>query len=69
MATALLLTENAVQNYVRLTPEFAHQAEVQGRRLQASLSGQSIENIEEVPLLDEMGRKAQEKLLLAQVGT
>ncbi|MHB1231473.1 MAG: hybrid sensor histidine kinase/response regulator [Burkholderiales bacterium] len=69
MATALLLTENAVQNYARLTPEFAHQAEVQGRRLQASLSGQSIENIEEVPLLDEMGRKAQEKLLLAQVGT
>ena len=69
MATALLLTENAAQNYARLTPEFAHQAEVQGRRLQASLSGQSIESIEEVPLLDEMGRKAQEKLLLAQVGT
>ncbi len=69
MATALLLTENALQNYARLTPEFAHQAEVQGRRLQASLAGQSTEDIEEIPLLDEIGRKAQEKLLLAQIGT
>ena len=69
MATALLLTESAIQNYARLTPEFAHQAEVQGRRLQASLAGQSTADIEEVPLLDEMGRKAQEKLLLAQIGT
>jgi chemosensory pili system protein ChpA (sensor histidine kinase/response regulator) len=69
MATALLLTESAAQNFARLTPEFAHQAEVQGRRLQASLSGESIDDIEEVPLLDEMGRKAQEKLLLNQVGT
>ena len=69
MATALLLTESAIQNYARLTPEFAHHAEVQGRRLQASLSGLSTADIEEVPLLDEMGRKAQEKLLLAQIGT
>jgi len=69
MATALLLTENALQNYVRLTPEFSHQAEVQGRRLQASLAGESTADIEQVPLLDEIGRKAQEKLLLAQVGT
>ena len=69
MATALLLTENAIQNYARLTPEFAHQAEVQGRRLQASLAGESTADIEQVPLLDEIGRKAQEKLLLAQIGT
>jgi len=69
MATALLLSESALQNYARLTPEFAHQAEVQGRRLQASLAGESTADIEEVPLLDEIGRKAQEKLLLAQIGT
>ena len=69
MATALLLTENAIQNFVRLTPEFAHHAAIQGHRLQASLTGQSTDGIEEVPLLDEMGRKAQEKLLLAQIGT
>ncbi|MDP1681242.1 MAG: Hpt domain-containing protein [Burkholderiales bacterium] len=69
MATALMLTENAVANYARLTPEFARQADVQGRRLQASLLGQSTDDIEQVPLLDEISRKAQEKLLLNQVGT
>ena len=69
MATALLLAESAIQNFARLTPEFAHHAMVQGLRLQASLAGESTEAIEEVPLLDEMGRKAQEKLLLAQIGT
>ncbi len=69
MATALLLIESAAQNFARLTPEFAHHAEVQGRRLSAVLNGQSTADIEEVPLLDEMGRKAQEKLLLTQVGT
>ncbi len=69
MATALMLTESATQNFARLTPEFAHQAEVQGRRLQASLAGESTTDIEDAPLLDEIGRKAQEKLLLAQIGT
>ena len=69
MATALMLTESAAQNFARLTPEFAHQAEVQGRRLQASLAGESTTDIEDAPLLDEIGRKAQEKLLLAQIGT
>ncbi len=69
MATALLLTESAIQNFARLTPEFAHHAVVQGNRLQASLAGQPTDDIEQVPLLDEMGRKAQEKLLLAQIGT
>ena len=69
MATALMLTENAVENYARLTPEFARQADVQGRRLQASLLGQSTDDIEQVPLLDEISRKAQDRLLLNQVGT
>ena len=69
MATALMLTENAVENYARLTPEFTRQAQVQGRRLQASLLGQPTDDIEQVPLLDEISRKAQEKLLLHQVGT
>ena len=69
MATALMLTENAVENYARLTPEFVRQADVQGRRLQASLLGLSTDDIEQVPLLDEISRKAQDKLLLNQVGT
>lgn len=67
-ATALLLLESALENYARLTPEFAQQAEVQGGRLQASLSGEAEGTAAPaIPLLDEFGRKAQEKLLLAQV--
>ncbi len=69
MATALLLAENAVEHFARLTDEFDHQAAVQGRRLAAVMRGESLEGIESVPLLDEMSRKAQEKLLLNQVGT
>ncbi len=69
MATALLLAESAVENFARLSPSFVGQAHVQGKRLAAALAGESLEGIETVPLLDEMARRAQEKLLLAQVGT
>jgi chemosensory pili system protein ChpA (sensor histidine kinase/response regulator) len=68
MATALLLAENAIENFARLSPAFVGQAHVQCRRLQAALAGEPLEGIEIVPLLDEMARRAQEKLLLAQVG-
>lgn len=66
MATALLLTENTLDNYARITEEFVEQAKVQGRRVEASVKGEHIE-FDDVPLLDEMSRKAQEKLLIAQV--
>ena len=69
MATALLLGENAVENFARLSPAFVGQAHVQGKRLAAALAGESLAEIEVVPLLDEISRRAQEKLLLAQVGT
>lgn len=69
MATALLLAENAIENFAHLSPAFVGQAHVQGRRLAAALAGESLADIEVVPLLDEMARRAQEKLLLAQVGT
>lgn len=66
MATALLLTENTLDNYARITEEFVEQAKVQGRRVEASVKGEYVE-FDDVPLLDEMSRKAQEKLLIAQV--
>ncbi|MEO1766456.1 Hpt domain-containing protein [Thiobacter aerophilum] len=69
MATALLLAENAIENFAHLSPAFVGQAHVQGKRLAAALAGESLAEIEVVPLLDEMARRAQEKLLLAQVGT
>jgi len=69
MATALLLAENAVENFATLSPTFVGHAHVQCKRLAAALAGESLADIEVVPLLDEMARRAQEKLLLAQVGT
>ncbi|MEN6584742.1 MAG: Hpt domain-containing protein [Sulfuricella sp.] len=69
MATALLLAENTLEHYLGATDEFSCQAEVQSKRLQATLQGRLDEiEVSDIPLLDEMSRKAQEKLLLAQVG-
>jgi chemosensory pili system protein ChpA (sensor histidine kinase/response regulator) len=68
MATALLLAENALENFEKLTDAFAQQAEVQAKRLQASTwANIDISDIPSIPLLDEISRKAQEKVLLAQV--
>jgi len=68
MATALLLGENALANFEKLTDVFAQQAEVQAMRLQASAYGNvDVSRIPNIPLLDEISRKAQEKILLAQV--
>jgi chemosensory pili system protein ChpA (sensor histidine kinase/response regulator) len=66
-ATALLLAENAVDNFVRLDHEFGHQVEVMVARLKACIAGTGVEGIAEIPLLDEMSRRAQEKLLMTQV--
>ena len=66
-ATALLLAENAIDNFVRLDNEFGHQVGVMVARLKACIAGTGAEGIAEVPLLDEMSRRAQEKLLMTQV--
>jgi chemosensory pili system protein ChpA (sensor histidine kinase/response regulator) len=68
MATALLLLENALERYDGLGDEFDRQVDVQEKRLQAALHGNvDLSNIPDIPLLDEMSRRAQEKLLLVQV--
>ncbi len=64
-ATALLLAESAVENFARLSPEFPHQVLAMGARLHASLAGQTSDA--PLPVLDEMARKAQERLTMAQV--
>ena len=68
-ATALLLAENAIDNFARLSVEFAHQVGVMVARLKAAVAGTGVDGIAEVPLLDEMSRRAQEKLLISQVVT
>ena len=66
-ATALLLVENAFDSYSSLTPEFPRQVDAMLERLDAAQSGRGLDATATAPLLDEMSRRAQERLLLAQV--
>ena len=65
IATALLLAESAVEGFARLSPQFPQQVVAVGARLEASLAGLSPSV--PPPVLDEMSRKAQERLVMAQV--
>ncbi|MDR0440483.1 MAG: Hpt domain-containing protein, partial [Candidatus Accumulibacter sp.] len=67
LATAILLTQNAQKNYPNLGKDFAHQVDVIVGRLEACVAGNPPPPGSEVPLLDEMSRQAQEKLLIGQV--
>ena len=68
VATALLLVQNTLENYQHVTGELVQQADVQVQRLRAAAAGElDTAHIPDVPLLDEMSRQAQERLLIAQV--
>jgi len=67
IATAILLAQNAQENFTRLGNDFAHQVDVMVARLHGFLADNPPEPGAEVPLLDEMSRQAQEKLLIGQV--
>ncbi|HTO48854.1 MAG TPA: Hpt domain-containing protein, partial [Burkholderiales bacterium] len=67
VATAMLLIETAVENFANLGEEFAQQAGLMHQRLQAIVKGETLQEAAPVPVLDEMSRRAQERLLMAQV--
>lgn len=67
VATAILLLQNAQENFKHLGSDFAAQVDLMVARLHACISGEPVSSEEEIPLLDEMSRRAQEKLLIAQV--
>jgi chemosensory pili system protein ChpA (sensor histidine kinase/response regulator) len=67
IATAILLTQSAAKNIGRLGQDFAHQVDVTVERIHACIAGRPPQAGSEIPLLDEMSRQAQEKLLVAQV--
>lgn len=67
VATAILLLQNAQENFKRLGTDFATQVDHMVARLQGCISGNLVSTGEEVPVLDEMTRRAQEKLLITQV--
>ncbi|WP_226496408.1 Hpt domain-containing protein [Ferribacterium limneticum] len=67
VATTILLLENAQENFRRLGTDFAQQVDLMVARLYACIAGRPAAD-EGIPLLDEMTRRAQEKLLIGQVG-
>jgi chemosensory pili system protein ChpA (sensor histidine kinase/response regulator) len=68
VATAILLLQNAQENFRRLGGDFAQQVDLMVDRLYACIAGRSPASREGLPLLDEMSRRAQERLLIGQVG-
>ncbi|MDK2122482.1 hybrid sensor histidine kinase/response regulator [Parachitinimonas caeni] len=62
IATALLLIENAILVYPERSEDFPQQAAAMLTRLRDGGAGST-----DLPLLDEVSRRAQEKMLLAQV--
>ena len=67
VATAILLLQNAHENFQRLSADFAQQVDLMVDRIHACIAGRPA-TAGDIPLLDEMTRRAQEKLLIAQVG-
>ena len=70
VATAFLFVETALENYFKLGEDFERQAKAVGERLKAAMAGEAVPPMDTVEggLLDEMTRRAQEKLLVFQVG-
>jgi chemosensory pili system protein ChpA (sensor histidine kinase/response regulator) len=66
VATALLVTDNALENFHRLDAEFEVQAGTIAERLSALLKGDELAPFE-IPQLDAISQRAQERLLLATV--
>ncbi len=66
-ATGVLLTEDAVGHFARLSDTFPKQVEAMRRRLDFAQRGVLSLPAAEEDLLDETARRAQERMLLAQV--
>ncbi len=66
-ATGMLLAESAFENYAGLASDFPKQVATMLARLDAARASRPIPAAA-APVLDEMAKRAQERLLLAQVG-
>ncbi|RPH66323.1 MAG: hypothetical protein EHM83_04250, partial [Burkholderiales bacterium] len=66
-ATGMLLAESAVENYANLSAEFPKQVEAMLARLDAAQMSRPAPAAAGA-MLDEMSKRAQERVLLAQVG-
>jgi chemosensory pili system protein ChpA (sensor histidine kinase/response regulator) len=70
VATAMLFIESTLENYFKLGADFERQAKTVVGRLQSAMAGEALPPMDAIEggLLDEMTRRAQEKLLIFQVG-
>jgi len=70
VATALLFVENSLENFFRLGPEFTAQARSVAGRVTSAQSGAALPAMDPAAagLMDDMSRRAQERLLIFQVG-
>ncbi|MBZ0249610.1 MAG: Hpt domain-containing protein, partial [Burkholderiales bacterium] len=70
VATALLFIESALDNYFRLGSDFERQSRTVSDRLRSAMAGESVPPMDTIEggILDEMTRRAQERLLVFQVG-
>ena len=70
VATALLFVESSLENYFKLGADFGQQAKTVTERLKNAMAGEALAPMDAQTggFLDEMTRRAQEKLLVFQVG-
>ena len=70
IATVLLFIENSLENYFTLSSEFASQAKTVASRVASTLAGVSLPPLDPAAagLMDDITKRAQERLLLFQVG-
>ncbi|MDR1646536.1 MAG: Hpt domain-containing protein [Zoogloeaceae bacterium] len=66
IATALILIQNAQEHFALLGQDFPQQARLMAQRLTDCAKGLPLSS-DVVPLLDEISRRAQDRLLMAQV--
>jgi len=67
VAMAILLLESALAGFGQLSGEFPQQSTIVCSRLRDCMLGKPRRTAPEIPLLDEMSRQAQERLLMGQV--
>ncbi len=70
VATALLFAESSLENYFRLSTDFSSQVASVTARVKGALEGASLPALDPSanPLMDDITKRAQERMLIFQVG-
>lgn len=70
VATALLFAESSLENYFRLSTDFAQQVESVSERVTGAMTGAVLPTLDPTvnPLMDDITKRAQERMLMFQVG-